>query len=71
MAKMYFVENEQVELIEQLFKNCIDNQYIVLTKNNTLADIAQYSCKYQNVHINTVPVDRLDPRLQLSGKGFY
>ena len=71
MKKMYFVENEQVNMFEQLFKNSIDNQYVVLNKNSTLADIAQYSQKYMNIHINTVPVDRLDPRLELTSKGYY
>lgn len=71
MTKMYFLENEHVNMFEQLFNNSIDNQYVILNKHSTLADIAQYSQKYMNIHINTVPVDRLDPSLELTSKGYY
>lgn len=69
--KMYFIEQEHIELMSELLKNSIDNQYVVLSSNGRLCDIAQYSSKYQDIHINTLPVDKLDKKLELHSRGYY
>lgn len=66
MAKMFFIEKEQLAKLEELMARRVDNEYIVLQSNYQLADIAQYSAKYMNIHFACVPVNKLDSNLRLS-----
>lgn len=66
MPKLFFIEDEHIKLMNELMKRRIDNEYIVLNSNNQLCDIAQYSCKYMNIHIATVPTEKLDSRYRLA-----
>lgn len=65
MQKMFFMDENDLKKVQLLLINKIDNEYVVLQQNNRLADIVQYSAKYQNVHLACVPVDKLDPLLRL------
>lgn len=65
MAKMFFIEREQLAYMEELMARRIDNEYIVLSSNNQLCDIAQYSAKYMNIHMACVPLSKLDSNLRL------
>lgn len=62
---MFFVEDNQVKLLQMLFDRKNDNEYIVLSSNGRLTDIAQYSMKYQNIHFVSVPSDKLDKSKEL------
>lgn len=64
-TKFYTLEQNQVEYIRILFEHKIDNEYVILNQFNNLCDIAQYSSKYQNVHLVTVPIQKLDSRKEL------
>lgn len=66
MQKMFFVEKEQVALMKTLLDRRIDNEYVVLYNNGQFADIAQYSDKYQNVHLASVLISALDPTMRLA-----
>lgn len=63
--KMYYIEDYQVGQICELFTRKNDNEYIVLCSNGQVSDIAQYTDKYQNVHIVSVPISKLDTTKRL------
>lgn len=65
MAKMFCIDSQNVEQIKRLLQRKIDQEYVILSKWNTYADIAQWCDKYQNVRIVTVPLDRLDRSMHL------
>lgn len=60
MQKIYVLEEADLYRLGTLFRNKHDNEYVVLSTNKGYADIAQYSCKYQNVHLATVREDKLN-----------
>lgn len=64
-TKFYTLEEDQVFNIRKLFARANDNEYFVLNSFKNLSDIVQYSSKYQNVHIITVPTDKLLPSQEL------
>lgn len=64
-TKFYTLEKDQVQLVQRLFVNENDNEYIILSRYKDYADICQYSSKYQNVHIVSVPVNKLDSSKEL------
>ena len=65
MTKFFNLEEEHVKKIYALTKLKNDNQYVVLQHGHRFSDIAQWSDKYQNVRIITVPTEKLDRRLEL------
>lgn len=60
MAKFFNIEEEALVSMNQLMRNKRDNEYVVLNSANGFTDIAQYSSKYQNLHLVTVRSDALD-----------
>ena len=64
-TKFYTIEQSQMLLLQMLFEHKIDNEYTILSKYNNMCDIAQYSEKYQNIHLVTVPQNKLDSRKEL------
>ena len=65
MAKMFCVDENNVFQIGRLLKRQVDQEYIILSKWDKFADIAQWCDKYQNVRIITVPLERLDKNMHL------
>lgn len=65
MTKFFTIEDNQLPYIVQLMKRQVDQEYVILRCSNGYADICQYSGKYQNVHLVTVPENRLDDGLRL------
>lgn len=64
--KFFTIEESALVHINQLMRRKVDQEYVVLSKYGSVTDICQYSGKYANVHIVTVPTDRLDPGLRLA-----
>ena len=60
MAKFYNIEDDDLKKMQLLMQRKIDNEFIVLSEYNGITDICQYSSKFQNLHIVSVPNARLD-----------
>lgn len=66
MAKFFNIEEDVLVGINRLMQVKRDRLYVVLQEANGFTDIAQYSDKYQNIRIVTVPSDRLDKSNRLA-----
>lgn len=60
MAQFTIIKQEDLQTINQLNKLKKDNSYRVLNEFNGYSTIIQYSTKYDNFHIVSVPTDKLD-----------
>lgn len=58
--KMYFMNADDLEEVKKLFKMNDDELFYELGSFNGYVDIAQYSSKYKEVHLVTVPRSKLD-----------
>ena len=67
MYKQHFfiLELYQLEQIEKLFKERINNSYVILTSSKGYCDIAQYSDKFQTVKLICVREENLSLELEL------
>lgn len=65
-SKFFHFDENKLMLINKLFMRQIDNEFVVLQESQTFCDIAQWSSKFKDVHIVTVPRDKLDFRNELS-----
>lgn len=66
MSKFFYIEEELIKSVNLLFRNKFDGQFVILSKGARFSDIAQWSDKYNNVRIVTVPNDKLDFRFALN-----
>lgn len=66
MAKFFNIEEDVLVGINRLMQVKHDGMFVVLQQSNGFTDIAQYSDKYQNIRIVTVPTDRLDESKRLA-----
>lgn len=64
-SHFYFIEEEDMQAIQQLFENKINYQYYVLSISGEYCDIVQWTDKYQNVKFITVKNTSLDKRNEL------
>lgn len=65
MAKFFNVESDKLKLMNVLLDRKVDNEFIVLSEYKEICDICQYSAKYQNLHIVSVPRGHLDMNYRL------
>ena len=67
MYKQHFfiLEPYQLQQIEKLFKEKINNSYVILTQSKGYCDIAQYSDKFQTVKLICVREENLSLELEL------
>lgn len=65
MAHFYSLNENRLKDINILFKNKVDNQYVVLNSYGKYCDIAQYSKKYDNVKLICVITDNLDAEMSI------
>lgn len=65
MAKFTIIKRDHVDQLLMLYAMRIDNSYIVIDSNNGFSTIAQYSEKYKQVKLITVPTDQLNTSLEL------
>lgn len=66
MAKFYNIEEDDLKRMNELMNRKIDNEFIVLSEYNGITDICQYSSKFQNLHIVSVPNARLDWKYRIA-----
>lgn len=62
---MYFLNQTDVANIKHLFEYARDNAYFEISSWKGMVDIRQYSAKYKEVHLVTVPREKLDQSLCL------
>lgn len=60
MQKLYIVEVEHIQKMQELLDRKNHNEYFVLKEKNGFSDIVQYSKKYKNLHICTVSNEKMD-----------
>lgn len=60
MQHIFAIQEKDLPKVKLLFSHKFDGEYFVLTQSNGFSDIAQWSDKYQNIKILTVPTDRLN-----------
>lgn len=60
MAKFFTIKEDKVRYLSLLMERKNPNEFVVLSEYNEFVDICQYSEKYQNLHIISVPSGRLD-----------
>lgn len=65
MAKMFFLYNEQMKVLQRMLDKKEDSSYFVLYEKNGFADIAQYSRNYDSLRLVCVPVAELDPKMKV------
>ena len=58
--KMTIIKKEHIAKLVQLFENKIDESYITLYESNGFKEIAQYSSRYDDVHIAKVKTETLE-----------
>lgn len=66
MQHIFTITEDKLARVNQLARNKCDGEYVILTMSNGFCDIAQWSDKYQNVKIITLPYDRLDSTMRLA-----
>ena len=60
MQHIFAITDEHLEKVNKIARNKFDGEFVILSYGGTFCDIAQWSDKYQNVKIITVPTSRLD-----------
>lgn len=65
MQHIFAITEDKKMAINMLFQNKCEGEFVVLSMSNGFCDIAQWSDKYQNVKILTLPSDRLDMTMRL------
>lgn len=66
MQHIFCITEDKMDKVVQLSRNKLDGEFVVLTVSNGFCDIAQWSDKYQNVKIITLPYDRLNMSMRLA-----
>ena len=62
MQHIFAVTENQLVAINKLARDKFDGEFTFLTHGETFSDIAQWSEKYQNIKILTVPTKKLNLR---------
>lgn len=65
MQHIYGIEESHLNKIEKLFDDKLDGEYFCISEGPVFSEICQWSDKYQNVKILTVPTEKLDYRKRL------
>ena len=60
MQHIFAITEKQLESVNKIARDKLEGEFIILTYSSSFCDIAQWSDKYQNVKILTVPTSRLD-----------
>lgn len=66
MQHIFAITENKRDWVNKLFERKCDGEYIVLNMSNGFCDIAQWSDKYQNVKILTLPIESLDKTMRLA-----
>lgn len=59
MAHIFAITESQLLKVNKLARDKFDGEFTILSKGDVFSDIAQWSEKYQNVKVVTVPTDKL------------
>lgn len=59
-SHFFFIEENHLPYILKLFSHKNNGEYVVLNESNGFSDIAQYSEKYENIRVITVPTNKLN-----------
>ena len=60
MQHIFAITDEHLKSVNKVAQNKRDGEFVILSYGGSFCDIAQWSDKYQNVKIITVPTSRLD-----------
>lgn len=60
MQHIFAITEKNLVGVNALAKHKLDGEFIILSYSGSFCDIAQWSDKYQNVKILTVPTSKLD-----------
>lgn len=60
MQHIFAITEKHLLGVNALAKHKLDGEFVILAYSGSFCDIAQWSDKYQNVKILTVPTSKLD-----------
>lgn len=60
MQHIFAITEKQLAAINEIMRNKMEGEFIILSFGGSFCDIAQWSDKYQNVKILSVPTIKLD-----------
>ena len=60
MQHIFAVTEKQLDIINLIMRNKCEGEFCILSYGGSFCDIAQWSDKYQNVKILSVPTIKLD-----------
>lgn len=60
MQHIFAITESQLKKVNIIASHKFDGEFTVLSRGETFSDIAQWSDKYQNVKILTVPTQKLN-----------
>ena len=60
MQHIFAITEKQLDAVNKIARNKFEGEFTILSYSGSFCDIAQWSDKYQNVKILTVPTSRLD-----------
>ena len=66
MAQFRIIRQDDLKSINHINEMKLDNMYVTIDEYNGYSTIIQYSSKYDNFKIISVPTERLDKNYELN-----
>lgn len=60
MQHIFAITEDHLEKVIKIARSKQEGEFVILSYGGTFCDIAQWSNKYQNIKIVTVPTSKLD-----------
>lgn len=60
MQHIFAITEKHLDAVNKIASNKVEGEFTILSYSGSFCDIAQWSDKYQNVKILTVPTSKLD-----------